>query len=53
MSYNVKIRFKRTRSKDYKSETKDFESEEDFNNWLDIQYKDESYRKVLDWIKID
>lgn len=46
---SYKIRFKRTKAKDYKSETKNFKSKEEFNKWYDKEIQDETYRKILDY----
>ena len=50
--FKVKINFKMTRSKSYKSEIKLFNDQEDFDNWYKEQIQDESYRKILTFNKL-
>ena len=49
----IKIRFKRTKAKDYGSVIEEFKTDQEFNTWLMAQYKDETYRKILDYKQVN
>ncbi len=46
---DVKLFFKLTMTKSYKTETKTFESVKAWDDWFNSHYKDESYRKIINF----